>query len=57
MQSAKNEYRKVLKMANGDSAGVCFPKQYLLNLSIMAGDFVRVRLEQERIIIEKADSK
>jgi bifunctional DNA-binding transcriptional regulator/antitoxin component of YhaV-PrlF toxin-antitoxin module len=36
------------------SFSIILPKEYALNLGIGKGDFVKVRQEEERIIIEKA---
>ena len=54
MEVSKDQYRKVLEMASGLSLAICIPKPYMSNLSLVAGDFVKVRQEQQRIIIEKA---
>ena len=54
MEVPKDQYRKVLEMASGMSLAICIPKPYMSNLSLVAGDFVKVRQEQQRIIIEKA---
>ena len=54
MRLSKEEYRKVYEMANGFSAGICIPKQYLKNLSLVAGDFVKIHQEENTIVIQKA---
>jgi len=51
---SKNQYRKVLEMASGLSLGICLPKQFMVRLSLAAGDFVKVHQEEDRIIIERA---
>ena len=52
--SKQPEYRKVYDIAKGLSLAICLPKQYATNLSITAGDFVRIYLESETILIRKA---
>lgn len=54
MKYSKYEYRKVLEMARGLSLGICLPKQLTTQLSLGAGDFVKVHQEEDRIIIERA---
>ena len=50
----KDQYRKVYDIANHQSLGITLPKKLMLNLKITCGDFVKVRQEEERIVIEKA---
>jgi len=50
----KDQYRKVYDVANHQSLGITLPKQLTLNLEISTGDFVKVRQEEKRIVIEKA---
>lgn len=40
-------------MAQGSSIGTCIPRRYARVLSIESGDFLRMRLDEQRIIIEK----
>jgi antitoxin component of MazEF toxin-antitoxin module len=42
-------------MANGNSLGICLPKEFTVNLSIVHGNYVKVSQEQERIVIEKVN--
>ncbi len=49
-----NEFRKVLYIGNNRSIGICLPRQFIRVLAIDHGDFVKVRLEERRIVIEKA---
>jgi len=53
MHTSKNEYRKIVEMGSGSSAGLCIPQQYLKNLSLVAGDFVKIRQEEDMIVIQK----
>ena len=57
MQSAKVEfeYRKIHDLGSGQSAGICIPKKYLKNLTLISGDFVKMRQEDNRIIIQKIE--
>ena len=49
-----SEYRKVQGLVGEQSFSVVLPKQYAIDLGIGKGDFVKVRLENRSIIIEKA---
>jgi bifunctional DNA-binding transcriptional regulator/antitoxin component of YhaV-PrlF toxin-antitoxin module len=48
------EYRKVQGSVGEHSFSVVLPKSYAIHLGIGKGDFVKVRQEENRIIIEKA---
>jgi bifunctional DNA-binding transcriptional regulator/antitoxin component of YhaV-PrlF toxin-antitoxin module len=48
------EYRKVKGLVGEQSFSVVLPKSYAIHLGIGKGDFVKVRQEENRIIIEKA---
>lgn len=48
------EYRKIQGLIGETSFSVILPKEYALNIGLGKGDFVKVRQEQNRIIIEKA---
>jgi bifunctional DNA-binding transcriptional regulator/antitoxin component of YhaV-PrlF toxin-antitoxin module len=48
------EYRKIQGLVGDQSFCMVLPKQYAINLKIGKGDFVKVRQEENRIIIEKA---
>jgi hypothetical protein len=48
------EYRKIQPIVGGISFSVILPKSYAINLGLGKGDFVKVRQEGQRIIIEKA---
>jgi phosphate uptake regulator len=47
------EYRKVQGLIE-TSFSIILPKEYALNIGLGKGDFVKVRQEQNRIIIGKA---
>jgi len=42
-------------MANGNSLGICLPKDMTIGLSIRRGDFVKIHREEERIVIERVN--
>ena len=48
------EYRKIQPIVGGISFSVILPKSYAINLGLGRGDFVKVRQEGHRIVIEKA---
>jgi len=48
------EYRKVQGLVGEQSFSIVLPKSYALQLGIGKGDFVKVRQEGEKIVIEKA---
>jgi Antidote-toxin recognition MazE, bacterial antitoxin len=48
------EYRKVQGIVGEQSFSVVLPKKYALDLGIAKGDFVKVRQDEGKIIIEKA---
>ena len=48
------EYRKVQGLIGESSFSIILPKEYALNLGIGKGDFVKVRQEDDRIIVQKA---
>jgi antitoxin component of MazEF toxin-antitoxin module len=48
------EFRKVQGLIGEASFSVVLPKEYALNIGIGKGDFVKVKREDNRIIIEKA---
>jgi antitoxin component of MazEF toxin-antitoxin module len=48
------EYRKVQALVGEQSFSIVLPKQYATNLGIGKGDFVKVRQEENRLIVEKA---
>lgn len=55
MESRKHiEYRKVQGIVGDQSFSIVLPKQYAINLGIGKGNFVKVHLEENRIVIEKA---
>jgi hypothetical protein len=48
------EYRKIQGLVGEQSFSVILPKQYALNLGISKDDFVKVRQQENKIIVEKA---
>jgi bifunctional DNA-binding transcriptional regulator/antitoxin component of YhaV-PrlF toxin-antitoxin module len=48
------EYRKVQGIVGDQSFSIVLPKQYAINLGIGKGNFVKVYLEEKKIVIEKA---
>ena len=48
------EYRKVQGLVGETSFSIILPKTYALELGVNKGDFMKVRLENNRIILEKA---
>jgi hypothetical protein len=48
------EYRKIQPIVGGISFSVILPKSDAINLGLGKGDFVKVRQDGLRIIIEKA---
>jgi AbrB family looped-hinge helix DNA binding protein len=51
---SKYEFRKVQGLIGESSFSIILPKAYAINLGIEKGDFVKVREEEGKIIIEKA---
>jgi bifunctional DNA-binding transcriptional regulator/antitoxin component of YhaV-PrlF toxin-antitoxin module len=49
-----SEFRKIQGLVGEQSFSVVLPKQYAVHLGLAKGDFVKVRHEENRIIIEKA---
>jgi bifunctional DNA-binding transcriptional regulator/antitoxin component of YhaV-PrlF toxin-antitoxin module len=49
------EYRKIQGLVGESSFSIILPKEYALNIGIRRGDFVKVRQEDRKIIIEKAE--
>ena len=53
-KSSNHEIRKVQGLIGESSFSIILPKIYSTNLGIGKGDFVKVRQEENKIIIEKA---
>jgi hypothetical protein len=47
-------YRKIQGLVGDYSFSLVLPKSYAINLGIGKGDFVKVFLENNKIVIEKA---
>lgn len=57
MNSLSNlEYRKVQVMVGERSFSIVLPKNYVRELGLERGDFVKVRLDGKRITVERAQS-
>ena len=48
------EYRKIQGLVGEQSFSIVLPKTYALHLGVNKGDFMKVKLENNRIILEKA---
>jgi hypothetical protein len=48
------EFRKVQGLVGESSFSIVLPKSYALNLGISKGEFLKVTLENNKIVIEKA---
>jgi antitoxin component of MazEF toxin-antitoxin module len=48
------EYRKVQGLVGETSFSIILPKTYAIHLGVNKGDFMKVKLEDNRIILEKA---
>ncbi|VFJ14488.1 AbrB/MazE/SpoVT family DNA-binding domain-containing protein [Candidatus Nitrosocosmicus franklandus] len=54
IEDNKEQYRKVQSLVGEHSFSIVLPKLYALKLGLGKGDFVKVRYDSNRIIIEKA---
>jgi antitoxin component of MazEF toxin-antitoxin module len=57
MNNSKIHFRKVQGILGDQSFSLVLPKIYALNLGISKGDYVKVTLEDNRIIIEGIDQQ
>jgi len=48
------EYRKVQGLVGEMSFSIILPKTYAIQLGVNKGDFMKVKLEDNRIILQKA---
>jgi bifunctional DNA-binding transcriptional regulator/antitoxin component of YhaV-PrlF toxin-antitoxin module len=48
------EYRKVQGLVGETSFSIILPKTYAIHLGVNKGDFMKVKLDDNRIILEKA---
>jgi bifunctional DNA-binding transcriptional regulator/antitoxin component of YhaV-PrlF toxin-antitoxin module len=56
MDNKKNiEYRKVQGLVGERSFSVVLPKSYAIAVGIGKGDFLKVQLENRRLVLEKAE--
>jgi len=54
MKLENYEYRKVQGLVGETSFSNILPKTYAIHLGVNKGDFMKVKLENNRIILEKA---
>jgi hypothetical protein len=54
-QNSNFEFRKVQGLIGETSFSIILPKAYAIRLGIGKGDFMKVRLEGNKIILERAD--
>lgn len=55
MEITKKQYRKIQGILGEQSFSVVLPKTYAHSLGISKGEYVKVILEGERIVIQKAE--
>ena len=55
MMVVNKQYRKIQGILGDQSFSVVLPKHYAKNLGIAKGDYVKVVLDDHRILIEKAE--
>jgi len=55
LEKTQNQYRKVQGLVGESSFSVVLPKQFANSIGIGKGDFVKIRQDGIRIIIEKVD--
>jgi AbrB family looped-hinge helix DNA binding protein len=55
MTVTSKQYRKIQGILGDQSFSVVLPKHYAQSLGISKGDYVKVTLEDQRIVIEKTD--
>lgn len=55
MNNSNNvNYRKIQGIFNSGSLAVTLPQAYAVHIGLKKGDFVKVHLEDHRMVIEKA---
>ena len=50
------EIRRIQALTGERSLTLVFPKHFAINLGIVKGDFLKCRLEGNRLIVEKLDT-
>jgi antitoxin component of MazEF toxin-antitoxin module len=55
MNTSNKQYRKIQGILGEQSFSVVLPKHYAGSLGISKGEYVKVALEGNRIVIERAD--
>jgi hypothetical protein len=53
-QDSKGLFRRIQGLVGEQSFSLILPKQYAVNIDIRKGDYVKVRQEDRRIIVERA---
>jgi AbrB family looped-hinge helix DNA binding protein len=53
-QDSKGLFRRIQGLVGEQSFSLILPKQYAINLGIRKGDYVKVRQEDGKIIVERA---
>ncbi|MGD1838335.1 MAG: hypothetical protein ACPKPY_09815 [Nitrososphaeraceae archaeon] len=51
----KKKVRKIQAIQGDRSFLLCLPKEYVSNLNIKKGDYVKCTIEEEKLVVEKAD--
>lgn len=52
---SNKQYRKIQGILGDQSFSIVLPKSYAQSLGITKGEYVKVTLEGNRIVVEKAD--
>ncbi len=55
MTVTNKQYRKIQGIVGDHSFSVVLPKHYAQSLGISKGDYVKVTLENQRIVLEKTE--
>jgi antitoxin component of MazEF toxin-antitoxin module len=55
MDISNKQYRKIQGILGDQSFSVVLPKRYAQSIGISKGEYVRVMLDGERIVIQKAE--
>jgi bifunctional DNA-binding transcriptional regulator/antitoxin component of YhaV-PrlF toxin-antitoxin module len=56
MDSSNIEIRKIQALTGDRSLTLVFPKQFAQQLGIEKGDFLKCRVQDERLIVERLDT-
>jgi AbrB family looped-hinge helix DNA binding protein len=55
MKISNNQYKKIQGILGDQSFSAVLPKHYAERLGISKGDYVKVILESDRLVLERAD--